>query len=176
MLNRRRFLDVVTELGVASTLFPGVLWAIAEKKREITSDMIDQAAAIAGIAIAGEAKSMLVEGLSNNGRRLESIRALRLPNSVAPALVFDPVLPGMKFAERTIPMKMSSAPAAWSSDVPKDLEGVAFYSIRRLAELIRTKRVSSQTLTQMYLKRLRRYDPLLKFAVTLTENRALAQA
>ena len=60
--------------------------------------------------------------------------------------------------------------------MPKDLEGVAFYSVRRLAELIRTKRVSSQTLTQMYLERLRRYDPMLKFAVTLTENRALAQA
>jgi Asp-tRNA(Asn)/Glu-tRNA(Gln) amidotransferase A subunit family amidase len=176
MLNRRIFLDFVSELGLASTLFPGVLWAIAEKKKEITSDMIDQAAAIAGIAIPDEAKSMLVEGLSNNARRVESIRALRLPNSVAPALVFDPVLPGMKFAERSIPMQMSSAPAAWSSAVPKNLEGVAFYSVRRLAELIRTKRVSSQTLTQMYLDRLRRYDPLLKFAVTLTENRALAKA
>ena len=103
MLNRRSFLDLASELGLASTLFPGVLWAIAEKQKEITSDMIDQAAAIAGIAIPDEAKSMLVEGLSNNGRRVESIRALRLPNSVAPALVFDPVLPGMKFAERSHP-------------------------------------------------------------------------
>src|SRR5207253_3351487 len=39
-----------------------------------------------------------------------------------------------------------------------------------------TKKVSSAALTQMYLQRLKKYDPTLKFVVTLTEERALAQA
>ena len=48
--------------------------------------------------------------------------------------------------------------------------------MRQLAELVRTRKVSSLALTRMYLERLKRYDPLLMFVVTLTEERALAQA
>ena len=48
--------------------------------------------------------------------------------------------------------------------------------MRELAELVRTKKVSASTLTEMYLQRLKRYDPILKFTVTLTEERARAQA
>jgi Asp-tRNA(Asn)/Glu-tRNA(Gln) amidotransferase A subunit family amidase len=55
-------------------------------------------------------------------------------------------------------------------------EALAFASVRQLAELVRTKRVSSVALTEMYLRRLKKYDPTLKFVVTLTEERALAQA
>src|SRR5204863_2529795 len=47
---------------------------------------------------------------------------------------------------------------------------------RELAELMRSKKVSSSALTEMYLGRLKRYDPLLKFTVTLTEERAQTQA
>src|ERR1700723_1629091 len=39
-----------------------------------------------------------------------------------------------------------------------------------------TKKVSSVALTEMYLERLKRYDTTLKFVVTLTEERARAQA
>src|SRR5947208_2257956 len=53
---------------------------------------------------------------------------------------------------------------------------LAFRSARELGELVRTKKVSSAALTQMYLQRLKKYDPTLKFVVTLTEERALAQA
>ncbi|MGH9601378.1 MAG: amidase, partial [Terriglobales bacterium] len=103
----------------------------------------------------------------------EAIHKLALPNSVPPSLLFDPVLPGMKFATAKQPMRMSRIAAP---DVPNNLDDAAFYTVRQLAELVRTRKVSSSALTGMYLARLKRYDPLLKFAVTLTEVRALAQA
>ncbi|MGH9467817.1 MAG: amidase, partial [Terriglobales bacterium] len=59
---------------------------------------------------------------------------------------------------------------------PRDIEEVAFYSVRQLGELVRTRRVSSTNLTEMYLRRLRRYQPLLLFVINYTEERALAQA
>src|SRR5204862_1276739 len=59
---------------------------------------------------------------------------------------------------------------------PKNLEDLAFASVRELGELVRTKKVSSLALTEMYLGRSKKYDPALKFAVTLTEERALARA
>jgi Asp-tRNA(Asn)/Glu-tRNA(Gln) amidotransferase A subunit family amidase len=41
---------------------------------------------------------------------------------------------------------------------------------------VSTRKASSLALTEMYLQRLKRYDTVLKFTVTLTEERALAQA
>ncbi|HJW98900.1 MAG TPA: amidase, partial [Terriglobales bacterium] len=40
----------------------------------------------------------------------------------------------------------------------------------------RTRKISSLALTNMYLGRLKKYDPMLKFVVTLTEDRARAKA
>ena len=45
-----------------------------------------------------------------------------------------------------------------------------------LSALIRSRQVSSMELTKLYLDRLKRFDPLLKCVVTLTEDLALKQA
>src|SRR5881275_2819540 len=60
--------------------------------------------------------------------------------------------------------------------LPDDLDEIAFWPVTQLAELIRTKQVSSVALTEMYLARLKRYDPILHCVVTLTEDLALEQA
>ena len=60
--------------------------------------------------------------------------------------------------------------------MPKNLEDLAFATIPELADLVRTRKVSSLDLTQMYIARLRKYDPVLHFAITITEDRALAKA
>ena len=45
-----------------------------------------------------------------------------------------------------------------------------------LAQLLQARKITSLALTQMYIARLKRYDPKLHFVITLTEERALAQA
>jgi Asp-tRNA(Asn)/Glu-tRNA(Gln) amidotransferase A subunit family amidase len=175
MLDRRAFLAVCSRLGLTTTLLPGVLWAMADEKGKVTRDMIDSAAAIADVHIADEYKGIMLEGLNSYTESFEAIYALHIKNEVAPAVIFDPVLPGMKFETERRPMKISVAPSVPGA-APKDLEDVAFFSVRQLAELIRTKRISSSALTEMYVARLKRYDPLLKFVITLTEERATAQA
>jgi Asp-tRNA(Asn)/Glu-tRNA(Gln) amidotransferase A subunit family amidase len=178
MLDRRDFMWACSSLGLGGTLFPGVLWAQAEAQgaAKITKEMIDNAAAVADVAIADEYKQMLLENLNDQAKGYEEIYKLHIPNSVDPALVFDPVLPGMKFETDRKPMKMSKAPAIPMAGAPKNLEELAFANVRELGELVRTKKISSVALTEMYLHRLKKYDPKLKFAVTLTEERALAQA
>jgi Asp-tRNA(Asn)/Glu-tRNA(Gln) amidotransferase A subunit family amidase len=79
----------------------------------------------------------------------------------------------MTFETVRKPMRISKAP---SIAAPNNLDDLAFASVRQLAELVRTKKVSSLALTEMCLRRLKKYDPTLKFVVTLTEDRALAQA
>src|SRR5262249_10319717 len=106
----------------------------------------------------------------------ESIYELHIPNSVVPSFVFDPVVPGVRFQRESRSGRTPKISAMTAPGTPKSLEDVAFASVRELAELVRTKKVSSVALTDMYLERLKRYDPTLKFVVTLTEERAKAQA
>ena len=178
MLDRRNFMKTCSGMGLAGTLFPGVLWAQAQAQgaTKITNEMIDNAASIADVAIADEYKQMMLDNLNEQAKGYEEIYKLHIPNSVEPALIFDPALPGMKFETERKPIRISKAPSAAASGTPKNLEDLAFASVRELGEFIRTKKVSSLALTEMYLGRLKKYDPALKFAVTLTEERALAQA
>ena len=60
--------------------------------------------------------------------------------------------------------------------MPDKIEDLAFYSVRQLAELIRTKKITSVQLTRMYIDRLKKYGPKLECVVTLTESLAIAQA
>jgi len=176
MVDRRDFMKVCTGMGLGATLFPGVLWAQAQGKTKITKEMIDNAAAIADVTVAEDYKQMMLDNLNQAAKGFEDIYALHIPNSADPALIFDPVLPGMKFETQRKAMRISKAPAIASSEVPKNLEKVAFASVRELAELVRTKKVSSVALTEMYLDRIKRHNPVLKFNITLTEERARTQA
>jgi Asp-tRNA(Asn)/Glu-tRNA(Gln) amidotransferase A subunit family amidase len=59
---------------------------------------------------------------------------------------------------------------------PGHIEDLAFATVEEMADLLAHRKITSVALTQMYLERLKRYDPKLHFVVTLTEERALAQA
>ena len=178
MLDRRDFMKTCSGMGLAGTLFPGVLWAQAQAQgaKKITKEMIENAAAIADVPISEEYKEMMLESLNDQAKGYEEIYKLHIPNSVDPALIFDPVLPGMKFDTARKPMRISKATNTAFVAASENLEKLAFASARELGELVRTRKASSLALTEMYLGRLKKYDPILKFAVTLTEERALAQA
>jgi Asp-tRNA(Asn)/Glu-tRNA(Gln) amidotransferase A subunit family amidase len=183
-LDRRNFLTTCTRLGFASTLLPGTLYTLAaeaEDKR-ITADMIDQAANIAGVPIAPDQKAAMLALLNTNRKAFDDLRDLHMANSVPPAFVFDPLPPGQTptppppGTDLRKPLHLSAAPAIASKEVPKDLNDIAFSTVRELGELVRRKKVSSLDLTQMYLARLKKYDPQMHFVINLTEDRALAQA
>jgi Asp-tRNA(Asn)/Glu-tRNA(Gln) amidotransferase A subunit family amidase len=74
------------------------------------------------------------------------------------------------------PLYISPAPAIVSKAIPHDLNDLAFCTVRELGELVRRKKVSFLALTQMYLLRLKKYDPQMHFVINLTEERGLAQA
>jgi Asp-tRNA(Asn)/Glu-tRNA(Gln) amidotransferase A subunit family amidase len=173
MLQRREFMKVFTAAGLGGTLLPGVLWAQAQDKAAISADMIDAAAKIAGVAIPDEYKKMMLESLNDHAEGFEAIFQLHMANSVEPSLLFVPDTAHAKFDTEKLPMRMSAAPAIAVSKSPDDL---AFATVRELAELVRTRKISSSSLTEMYLERLKRYDAKLKFVVTLTGERALSQA
>jgi Asp-tRNA(Asn)/Glu-tRNA(Gln) amidotransferase A subunit family amidase len=201
-LDRRGFLGVCSMVGLGQTLLPGVLFTLATQAKaqsspivgggevkastddmaKITPQMIDAAAVIAGISVTDEQKKTMLEGLEQLRKSFTAIRDLKIPNSVAPAFIFDPV-PGdmvLDTAKKALiisgPPNVTALAASASAGIAGDSDALAFAPVRELAELVKTRKVTSVDLTKMYLGRLKKYDPELHFLITLTEERAMDHA
>lgn len=172
-LDRRSFVSFFSAAGLSTTLLPGVLWAQAQEQGVVTTAMIAQAEKIAGLEFTEEEREEMVRGLDQNARAWEQLREVEIPNSVHPALLFDPVPPGLTLPTERREARLGPAPRV---ERPANLEDVAFRSVRDLAELVRTRQVSSVELTEMYLDRLERHGPTLESVITTTRERALDQA
>lgn len=172
-LDRRRFLSWTSSLGLGGTLFPGVLWAESRTLPEITSETVARAAEVAGLTFTDEEREMMLQGLEGNLRSYEALRSIDIPNEVPPALHFDPAPPSKRPDRGTGVVRRSRRPTLLQ---PGTVEEVAFWPVTDLAELIRTRQVSSEELTRMYLDRLERHGPTLEAVITLTPERALEQA
>ena len=199
-LDRRGFLSACGRAGITSALLPGILYTLAAQAQEvapgtkpgelpkITPEMIDQAAALAGVGpFTADQKKMMLDGLNEQRAAYEPIRALKMANSVPPAFVFHP-LPAITAKEDAASKKCAEPyvrdPKNWIDgsgpvsipDAPAHIEDVAFASVGELGKLLENRVITSLALTRMYLDRLKRYDSKLHFVITLTEERALAQA
>ena len=64
----------------------------------------------------------------------------------------------------------------WDGPVPTREEDIVFLPVHQLAALIRERRITSSELTEVYLGRLKRLDPVLLCAVTILEGRAREEA
>ncbi|MDE0898770.1 MAG: amidase [Longimicrobiales bacterium] len=74
------------------------------------------------------------------------------------------------FARHVIPIE------PWRGAVPGDAADVAFLPVHRLSALIQGGHMSSVELTEIYLERMKRYDPVLLCAVSILEDRAMEEA
>ena len=100
-------------------------------------------------------------------------RKVALETTLAPATQWNPVLPGMKTGpERNKFVRSSTDP----KPLPADDEDIAFASVVQLSRWIEQRKLRSERLTQIYLKRLEQFDPKLRCVITLTRDLALRQA
>ena len=92
---------------------------------------------------------------------------------VAPYSQWNPLLPG----ETTSPQRNQFV---WSKTDPGPLpprdEDIAFAPLTRLARWIEQRQLTSTRLTEIYLERLKRFDPTLRCVITFTSDLAMAQA
>src|ERR1700687_3525005 len=173
--DRRSFLAYFSSLGLTSTLLPGVLWAKVEEQKpaRMSKEMLRAAASVAGVQFTEQQFDRMLQGVNDNLGKYDEIGKVELDNSVAPPLYFNPIVPGMRIERTKQAFRASAAPRL---SRPQNLQDVAFWPATHQAELIRAKQVSSVELTEMYLGRLKRYNPKLLCVVTLTEELAMQQA
>lgn len=179
-LDRRAFMASMSAMGLGATALPQALWAEAGAapgaelaREEITASMISAAAQVAGLEFTDEELELMVEDLGRTRDGYEQLRAVEIPNSVAPALQFEPVLPWESYPSESTVFRYTRPR---DLERPADVEEMAFWPVTDLAEMVRTRQVTSTELTEMYLGRLQAHGPTLQCVVTLTEELAMRQA
>jgi Asp-tRNA(Asn)/Glu-tRNA(Gln) amidotransferase A subunit family amidase len=100
-------------------------------------------------------------------------KKVELETRLAPWSRWDPVLPGKKAGPARNEFVRSKAEAG---PLPANEEDIAFATVTQLSRWIETKKLSSERLTGIYLKRLEKFNPTLRCVITLTREHALAQA
>jgi Asp-tRNA(Asn)/Glu-tRNA(Gln) amidotransferase A subunit family amidase len=158
---------------VAFVAMAGILMAAGGDTLQIKTENIAGAEKIVGLEFTQAERDSMRQDLIDNLKSYLALRAVEIPNSIPPAMEFNPIPVGFKFEKEDGRFVASKARRL---ERPVNLEDLAFWPVRDLAELIRSKKVSSTELTKMYLERLKKYGPKLECVITLTEERALARA
>lgn len=170
LLTRRN--SIIALLCLLSFTLGGFITQKADEEK-ISIALVKAAQKIIGLNFTdAEADSMLTD-LEGQRANYAALRKLNIPNSVSPALNFNPLPVGYQFPDKTSNFKVNSSGATKLPAVKDDL---AFYTVVQLADLIRTKQISSVELTKFFIERLRKYNSKLMFAVTITEERAMKHA
>jgi Asp-tRNA(Asn)/Glu-tRNA(Gln) amidotransferase A subunit family amidase len=173
--SRRKFLKAVPA-AVASAVAADAL-AQRGPQGPVTPDVVKAVETLDGVKYSIEEEAAAATGANANLNSFGRLREMTIPQSTEPAYLFKPALPGREPKGPATPgAPVRYAKPAQALKRPANLEDVAFWPVGRLASLIERKQVSSTELTQMYLARLKRYQPTLNFYVTLTEDLALKQA
>jgi Asp-tRNA(Asn)/Glu-tRNA(Gln) amidotransferase A subunit family amidase len=100
-------------------------------------------------------------------------RKVVLESTLAPASRWDPALPGLKTGPARDKFIRTNADPG---PLPARDEDIAFSSVTQLSRWIEQRKLTSDRLTRIYIKRLEQFDPKLHCVITLTRELALAQA
>src|SRR6185295_2003526 len=153
-INRRNFVKVLPAAGAAAiAVSKAPLKALAQTPSptpgpspsptplRITKEMMHNAEKLIGIELTDAQETMALRGVNTNLDNYEAVRKIDVPLDTEPAVVFHPALPGfhIKRAPAKIKFKFGkNEPVQF-----KSADDLAFATVPQLAELIRTKKVSS---------------------------------
>jgi len=187
-VDRRTFVKLLPALGVAGVAASkSPLEALAQTPTptptpspspsptpalRITKEMMHQAEKLMGIELTDAQEAMALGGVNRNLDSYETVRKIDVPLDTEPAIAFHPARARKELYAAKTKFRFSKIEAPQY----KSIEDLAFATVPQLAELLRTRRITSTELTQMYLARLKKYGPKLLCVVTLTEDLALKQA
>lgn len=138
----------------------------------ISPRQVQSAAEIMDLEMTPAEIDSLLPNLEDYRESFQALRDQSIPNDLSPAIQFNPIPSGFEIPTGNHQIEFSPI----SVQLPKDKSQLAFYTVRQLAELLRTGQISSVELTRFFLGRLKKYDSTLHCVITLTEDLAMAQA
>jgi Asp-tRNA(Asn)/Glu-tRNA(Gln) amidotransferase A subunit family amidase len=100
-------------------------------------------------------------------------RKLEIGPELVPATLWNPMIPGVAPGPSRDRFVASAAPAG---PLPKKDEDIAFATVAAQGQWIKSRALTAERLTRIYLERVARLDGRLRSVITLTTETALAQA
>jgi Asp-tRNA(Asn)/Glu-tRNA(Gln) amidotransferase A subunit family amidase len=166
-IDRRRLLAgiAVTGIGTAAGAAP------VAAPTKLTDEAIAACDRFAGLDFTPAERQQMLAGVDEQLDRLRAIRAVALENDLAPAVTFDPRLPGWRPRPAGRP-----APVRTPPPLPTDAEDIAFAPAWQQAAWIARGKLTSRALVDLYLARIARLAPTLLCFVTVTADQARAEA
>lgn len=154
-------------------LITGFTLGVRENKLSLSD--IKSAQKLIGLNYTDTEIDTMLTYLERNLEGYDSMRAYsaNLHNDIVPSLYFDPLPNGFEFnkEQRAIDWNLPE-----QVTLPANPNDLAFYTVSQLANLIKTKKITSEALTKFYIDRIKKYDPQLMAVVSLTEDLAMSQA
>lgn len=150
-----------------------LLLSCSSSKQGFTKRDVKKSERLIGLHFAKQYRDTLYPYLKRNRSGFDSLRKYPVGNDVFPAVRFDPTPFGFEMPEQ-------HAGNDWvipdNVEIPEPYDLLAFYTIPQLASLIKNQKITSTELTQFFLERLKKYQPMLQCSISITDSLALAQA
>ncbi|MBL9149870.1 MAG: amidase [Phycisphaerae bacterium] len=176
--SRRIFLSYLgLTSGLAAGFGPNAIEVNAQSPAPPTIDAETIAAAerVIGVEFTAEERAQLLRTIEEHRELVSALRAAGpLPNELSPMTTFRARLPGRPVTRVTTgrPTRTVVDPPA----LPSSDADIAFAPLTTLAGWIERRALTSERLTSIYLARLERLNPTLLCAITITRDRAMADA
>lgn len=139
----------------------------------ITARTISQAEKLQALTYTPSERALLLDGLESNLAWIAALREVEFLNAEAPAMVFDPRLPGKAVGSQKNTLTLGGR---YEDPQPDDEAAIAFASVGQLGRWLRSGRLTSVGLTDIYLKRIAEHNPRLFCFITVTPEVAMQQA
>lgn len=174
MKNRLSFLaeykSLLTLGLIGASFFAG--YQIAQDQA-ISADNIKAAQRVLDLNFSDNEIDQLLPNVNQTLNGIKELHDYQLDNSTPPAIWFKPQQTG-----KAIPSNQTrnnwQLPA--QVELPANRNELAFYTVAELSVLIKERKITSVELTQFFIDRLKKYGDTLQSVITITEERAMAQA
>lgn len=128
---------------------------------------------LAGVTYTEAQRAQMAGALEQQLQAVQTLRAFSKPNALAPAAVFDPRLPGRVYptgAEGGVSVRPISLGAKPSED------DIAFATIAEIGMWLRARVITCRHVTDVFLSRIERLNPVLFAYISVMPDRAQAEA
>ena len=132
-----------------------------------------QAETLFDVEFTPQEHAQMAETLEGRLDVLRQLRGVEKPNTLAPATVFDPQLPEESYDASPEPLLDLAPLPPGPKPGPR---AIPFATAKQIGRWIASGVITSRLVTETYLARIEALDPELRAFITVTKDRALAEA
>jgi Asp-tRNA(Asn)/Glu-tRNA(Gln) amidotransferase A subunit family amidase len=171
-MKKQKIIKKAINMFFIATALILVGFVLGKHSQDITTGHIQAAEVLFDLKFNDAERDSMLNNLKQNQENYKKLRAFSLDNNVSPALYFNPLPVGFYPNPKNEGIDWGLPKVI----LPKTDHEIAYLTVAELAGLIKSKELSSERLTKIYLNRIKTYSDTLQCLITLMEDEALQQA